>query len=79
MIAEEGEFTVENVLRSMGDLSNERVIAKHAARHSLVRYSLSKPVLQSLLKTDLQALSTTRAVRLDVKITRGWPDIYRNG
>ncbi|KAI0695361.1 RdRP-domain-containing protein [Cytidiella melzeri] len=60
MIAETGEFTVENVLRSMGDLTRERVVAKHAARQSL-------------------ALSTTRAVTLDVKITRGYPDVKRNG
>ena len=37
MIAEDPPaFTVSGVLASMGDLSQERVIAKHAARQSLV-------------------------------------------
>ena len=36
MIAESGDFTVAHVLASMGDLSKERIIAKHAARQSLV-------------------------------------------
>ena len=36
MIAETGSFTVENVLKSMGDLTKERIVAKHAARQSLV-------------------------------------------
>lgn len=38
MIAEDPPaFTVSRILESMGDLSQERVIAKHAARQSLVR------------------------------------------
>ncbi|KAI0337237.1 RdRP-domain-containing protein [Trametopsis cervina] len=59
-ISETEGFTVQAVLDSMGDLSRERVVAKHAARQSL-------------------ALSSTRAVKLDVQITRGYPDIERNG
>lgn len=39
MIAEEQpSFTVSTLLASMGDLSQERIVAKHAARQSLVRY-----------------------------------------
>ena len=38
MICEDGEaFTVKHILAWMGDLSRERIIAKHAARQSLVR------------------------------------------
>ena len=36
MIAEDGDFSVANVLAWMGDLSKERIIAKNAARRSLV-------------------------------------------
>ena len=36
MIAEDGDFNVNAILESMGDLSQERIIAKHAARQSLV-------------------------------------------
>ncbi|KAI0090965.1 RdRP-domain-containing protein [Irpex rosettiformis] len=60
MISESGEFTVQNILLSMGDLTTERIVAKHAARQSL-------------------ALSTTRAIHMDVKVTRRYPDIERNG
>ncbi|KAI0752286.1 RdRP-domain-containing protein [Irpex lacteus] len=59
-IAETEDFTVRNVLRAMGDLTKERIVAKHAARQSL-------------------ALSTSREVKPDVKINRGYPDIQRNG
>ncbi|KAI0342571.1 RdRP-domain-containing protein [Trametopsis cervina] len=59
-ISETEGLTIQAVLDSMGDLSQERVIAKHAARQSL-------------------ALSSTRAVKFDVQINRGYPDIERNG
>ena len=36
MISETGTFTVRNILDWMGDLSEERNIAKHAARQGLV-------------------------------------------
>ena len=36
MIAESGDFTVSAILAWMGDLSQERNIAKHAARQGLV-------------------------------------------
>ena len=36
MISETEGFTVQNILRWMGDLENERIVAKHAARQGLV-------------------------------------------
>lgn len=36
MIAETEDFTVRKILQWMGDLETERVVAKHAARQSLV-------------------------------------------
>ena len=36
MIAETEGFTIRDVLKWMGDLDKERVIAKHAARQGLV-------------------------------------------
>lgn len=38
MLSEDDDLTVERVLRWMGDLSEERVIAKHAARQGLVGF-----------------------------------------
>lgn len=36
MIAEKEGFSVQGILKWMGDLDKERVIAKHAARQGLV-------------------------------------------
>jgi hypothetical protein len=62
----------------MGDLKRERIVAKHAARQSLVSYDI-QPINQVPSSLLFQALSTSRAIRLDVKTTRDYPDIQRNG
>lgn len=52
MIAEDPPvFTVSEILNSMGDLSQERVIAKHAARQSLVSL---------LVRSSVGVLTATR-------------------
>lgn len=76
MISEDGPFTVPAVLAKMGDLSQERIIAKHAARQSLV-------CLQHFLSASSgaelwQALSTTRTVQRKVKVSRNLDDVRRN-
>ena len=59
MISETEGFTVQNILRWMGDLENERIVAKHAARQGLV--CCDCPTLGDAADT---ALSTRHLVRL---------------
>lgn len=56
MIAEDGEFNVSAILASMGDLSQERIIAKHAARQSLVspHKKLQPMPLNSYLNAEIE-------------------------
>ena len=46
-ISEIGHFTVDAVLEWMGDLSEEKIIAKNAARRSLVKLSAASSLLLS--------------------------------
>lgn len=77
MISEDGDFTVAAILASMGDLSKERIIAKHAARQGLVSDTISKAVRSVILHLIIQKLSTTRAVDNPVQVEL-IQDIQRN-
>lgn len=70
MISESGSFTVANILAWMGDLSQERIVAKHAARQGLVRNyldGLAQP--NRSICPSHQVLSTTRELEGPLKIT----------
>lgn len=61
MISEDGDFTVAAILKSMGDLSKERIIAKHAARLGLklsTTRALGTPVQIEVIE-DIQRNSYT--------------------
>lgn len=69
MIAEKEGFSVQGILKWMGDLDKERVIARHAARQGLVRGTI--PFTSSVIFISCmlpQCLSTSRAITLDLQV-----------
>ena len=54
---ESADFTVAHILEWMGDLSQERIVAKHAARQSLVRFDCPSLYTQLALADPRNSLS----------------------